>query len=727
MATLEQTTAALQRSISVANDQNADQQKRAQAKALAKQLASALKSMRQDQSQNKGGDKLAQGGDNSPQQPPTAMQDIKKGFANIAGAVEPVATMATGAIATPFAGIAGIAGLPFGADQASKNVAATMDFMTHKPMTDYGKQANQGLGKLFTPVGEALDVAKSVTADPVADFLGENVSPEVGAAAGAFIVTLPEAVAQRLGIRGLKSKRGARQVTGISDDAIDSLNAQGIDIDDLSDTGVAKVQEAVNADAKARAARFKDLDVEPTTGDLSQLSVDKAAEARALEVSSAPGREGLVARRIKQSDTLGLRLEELQRTLGNADEVGDSAKAAAQGLKKELRDKKTDLYNRFAEESPELANIPVDATPIRATMPDGDGLIDLATAVGETEVQSVLDIMTKYGVIDDAASVKKYLSETTLGQPNEITQLNAANHDRFRKAINRVTKRHPDVSALTGPIKSALDGEVNFISDALVRAGASDSAIDTIKQARDAVTDLKTAFDPSSAAERIIKKKRGSRAPMVEVSKVFDEVAKANKPVEHIERLFKVFDRAGPSGQKAIGNFQAKVVQDLIDGAFSAKSRNIDGRQLIARAGYDRVVKSIGKDKIEVIFKGNKKALERLDDISKTLDDITPSGFEVPKGSGNVILDVLEKVGVNTIAAKIPGARETLFVFKDIAGKGRDAKIIENALKGTPKQKKLAFKRLDTMQQQMPHLYKALAIGSLVGPRDSEQDADERK
>lgn len=55
MATLEQTTAALQRSISVANDQNADQQKRAQAKALAKQLASALKSMKQEQPQNKGG------------------------------------------------------------------------------------------------------------------------------------------------------------------------------------------------------------------------------------------------------------------------------------------------------------------------------------------------------------------------------------------------------------------------------------------------------------------------------------------------------------------------------------------------------------------------------------------------------------------------------------------------------------------------------------------------
>lgn len=66
MATLEQTTAALQRSISVANDQNADQQKRAQAKALAKQLASALKSMKQEQPQNKGGAELAQGGDMLP-------------------------------------------------------------------------------------------------------------------------------------------------------------------------------------------------------------------------------------------------------------------------------------------------------------------------------------------------------------------------------------------------------------------------------------------------------------------------------------------------------------------------------------------------------------------------------------------------------------------------------------------------------------------------------------
>jgi hypothetical protein len=57
---------------------------------------------------------------------------------------------------------------------------------------------------------------------------------------------------------------------------------------------------------------------------------------------------------------------------------------------------------------------------------------------------------------------------------------------------------------------------------------------------------------------------------------------------------------------------------------------------------------------------------------------------------------------------------------KEIAGKGRDAKVIDNALAGTKMQKKVAVKRLDSMRAQMPNLYKALAIGELLS--DKERD-----
>lgn len=645
-------------------------------------------------------------------QPRTALQEVGTGAANIFGAVEPAITLATGAIAEPVAGLAGLLSLPFvGSQRAAENVEATRQLLTHRPMTEFGRQAQQGLGTALAPIAAGVEAIKGVTADPVAE--------RFGPAAGAFVATLPEAALQAIGVRGLRSARGSKQITGISDDALASLEANGLDVDDLSEAGVAKVQQAVDADVNARVERMRSQGVEPTTGDVSQLSADKAAEARALEVTSAPGREGLAARRIEQSDALASNLDELQRTLGTAEDVGESAKAAAGSLKKELNKTKSDLYKKFAEESPELADIPVDTAALREAMPAESVFDDLATIVDEKAVGNIEDLLVKYGVTDDAAAVEKYLSGTSRGKPNKITPLSVANHDQFRKALGAAD--NPNLAVLTAPIKNALDGELKFVGDALADSGVPDSALDTIKSARAAVRDVKQTFDPASTAERITKTKRGGVSPMVEVSKVFSDVAKANKPVEQIERLFDVFDRAGGKGAKAIGDFQAKVVADVIDGAFSAKSRTLDGRQLISRAGFDKAINSIGQDKIDVIFRNNRKSLKQIQDIGQTLDDITPSGFEVPKGSGSIILDTLEKVGVNTIAAKLPFARELIVMGKDIAGKGRDAKIIENALSGKPMQKKVAVKRLDSMKAQMPNLYKALAIGELLSNKEQEQ------
>ena len=633
---------------------------------------------------------------------------------DLAGTIEPTLMVGSSAIAEPIAGLAGLLSLPFvGAEGAAENVQSARGLLTFKPRTEVGKGGAELIGKALSPVASGLDAVKSVTADPVSD--------RFGPAAGAAVATIPEAVLQAIGVKGLHSARGAKQITGITDEAADSLKANGLDIDDLSDAGVAKIQQAVDADVNERVERMRSQGVEPTRGDASQLSADKAAEARALEVSSAPGREGLAARRIEQSDALASNLDELQRALGSAEDVGESAKAAAGGLKKELNQTKSDLYKQFADESPELADIPVDSTPLREAMPVDSVLDDLATTAGDAAVAGVENLLVKYGVIDEPAAVARYMEGTTRGRPNKITPLTVANHDQFRKALNAVDDPMGALSVITKPVKSALDGEIKFVGDALADADIPSSALDTIKSARATVRDIKQTFDPASAAERITKTKRGGVSPMVEVSKVFGDVAKANKPVEQIERLFDVFDRSGGKGSKAIGDFQAKVVADILDGAFSAKSRTLDGRQLVSRAGFDKAVKSIGQDKIDVIFRSNPKALKQIQDIGQTLDDITPSGFEVPKGSGSIILDTLEKVGVNTLAAKIPFAREMLVMGKEIARKGDDAKVIENALKGTPMQKKVAVKRLNSMKDQMPHLYKALAIGELLSEKEREE------
>lgn len=634
---------------------------------------------------------------------------------------EPLVSMASSAVAEPLAGLAGLLSLPFvGAEGAAENVEAIQKGLTFQPRTQVGQALQQAQGQAAdATLGAAGRSLKQNIADPAAEFVGENVSPEAGAAVGAALVTAPVAAAELLGLKGLRTLRGKKQITGITDEAAESLKANGLDIDDLSDAGVAKIQQAVDADVNARAARFQEQGIRGTTGDLTQKSVEKAREAKVLTSFETPGNPELVALRIDQTDTLAKNLEELRDTLGNPEDVGDTAKTAAKGLKKDLTSQKNALYDKFAQESPELANIPVDAAPIKNAVPDNDTLIDIATATDEARVTSVLDVLTKYGVVDDAASVERYLSGTTLNQPNKITPLNAANHDRFRKAINAIPDPDGKLSSVTAPIKNALDGEIDFVDSALRRAGADDSVLGTLNEARSTFKDLKSTFDPKRAADKIIASHKGGNVPKVESSKVFESVARKGRPVEEITELFDVFDRAGDKGKVAIGNFQAKAATEILDGLFDAKSRNVDGRQLVSNTGFDRAVKAIGDDKLDVIFRNNPRALKQIRDIGQTIADTTPSSFEVPKGSASVILDLTKDLVKKGAAMKGVGMFVT--VGEKIAKGGEDARIIQNALEGNALQKKVAVKRLDSMKAQMPNLYKALAIGELLNQQEQEQ------
>lgn len=123
----------------------------------------------------------------------------------IIGGAENIASVLSGAVAEPIAGIAGIVQSvnPFADEGAgAEAVEATRQALTYQPRTEEGIEQQQAIGEALQPVGEALSSAER--------FLGDNVLDITGSPALATLAhTLPTVALELLGIKGAKTVTGA--------------------------------------------------------------------------------------------------------------------------------------------------------------------------------------------------------------------------------------------------------------------------------------------------------------------------------------------------------------------------------------------------------------------------------------------------------------------------------------------------------------------------------------
>mgnify|MGYP003624436897 CR=1 FL=1 len=127
---------------------------------------------------------------------------------DIVGGLEVAGTLASGMIAEPVAGLAGIAQAlnPFADEGSAANaVKATKEAMTYKPRSDEGKGQLQSVGEFLAPVGEAIKATESALGDTTLEYTG---SPALSAIAH----TLPTAVFEALGLGVSKALKGGAKV-----------------------------------------------------------------------------------------------------------------------------------------------------------------------------------------------------------------------------------------------------------------------------------------------------------------------------------------------------------------------------------------------------------------------------------------------------------------------------------------------------------------------------------
>lgn len=153
-----------------------------------------------------------------------------------AAILEPAATVATGAIAQPVAGLIGLGTLAFGGDlkEATENIRSTQEALTFRPKTEAGKKGLQvladaveagvdlanipasgiaGLTELVSGEGleKAAETIESVKTKGLGVTLRDRVLEETGDPIAAGLAqSIPEATLEVIGLKGLSASKLAK-------------------------------------------------------------------------------------------------------------------------------------------------------------------------------------------------------------------------------------------------------------------------------------------------------------------------------------------------------------------------------------------------------------------------------------------------------------------------------------------------------------------------------------
>lgn len=189
--------------------------------------------------------------------------------------IEPALAIATGAIAEPIAGLAGIVGglLPGEEGQGERFIEATREALTFQPRTQSGKAGLEAVGEALAPVGEAFQAAETALGDATFEATG---SPALAAAATAIptlateflgIVT-PVAVARgaQTATRPISQRQRQRRITRELNEAVPT-------IEQLRATAGAVFDEIDGSGAVIRSSRYTDF-VNRLERDLSGRGLD---------------------------------------------------------------------------------------------------------------------------------------------------------------------------------------------------------------------------------------------------------------------------------------------------------------------------------------------------------------------------------------------------------------------------------------------------------------------
>ncbi len=309
---------------------------------------------------------------------------------DVVGLLEAAATIGSGVIAEPLAGLGGIYEQATGGDP-TKSISETRKALTYQPRTTAGKQQIEAVGEFMQPIGEAFQSVETG--------LGDAVFEATGNAELATIAhTLPTAVLEVLGVAGLRK-----------------ATSPSISPDDI-----------------AKQKSFASQGFEPKEFNRNKVFTD-AAKKQQLDEVLASGNQERLAAMIDADPDFFKALEQLdakEKGLPSAASKNRQYQETEQALKKMPG---SDLSKREFDQIAELQKISddmitefgglTDKSELSISLAnDADRVIDNLSKTTESAYNNIRDNIPKQ-TLSPMASISEYINQELADLGGDISQL----------------------------------------------------------------------------------------------------------------------------------------------------------------------------------------------------------------------------------------------------------------------------------------------------------------
>lgn len=231
--------------------------------------------------------------------------------------------------------------------------------------------------------------------------------------------------------------------------------------------------------------------------------------------------------------------------------------------------------------------------------------------------------------------------------PNKTGMITLNQMEDIRKLINKVASPGTPDASFGRDMRGIID-------DATKDAGG-----DVYRQARSARAKYARDFDDIDLVQKIYSTKPGSTERYVALEKVVDRITGTSAPLDSVNSLLSLLDRAGPRGARAKKELQGAVMEKIRDQAYRGITRDESGGVVIQPAALNSIIVQLDKSgKLDAIF--DKKTAELLRTVNDVTKDIVtaPPGSVNASGTSSAIMNAIDTVATfGTTGIPVPAAK----------------------------------------------------------------------
>jgi hypothetical protein len=245
------------------------------------------------------------------------------------------------------------------------------------------------------------------------------------------------------------------------------------------------------------------------------------------------------------------------------------------------------------------------------------------------------------------------------------------------------------------------------------------------KAAQQAFKEHKTQFEEQGAVERLVTdKSRTDRSVALEDTWRKTVLGGSIEDLRNVQRSLLTGTEGATriAGRKAWRDVRAQTIQHIKDEASKSVTRFEDGSPNVTPASMERAIRSIGEDKLEVIFgKDTVRQIKKIMEATRDVKTEPPTGFKGSPTFANVLAFLekgLSKVPVlgDTVTGAIRGAAK----LREMGQAGRDVRAAqETPLGSAAKASTKATKKSKSRAHTLESIRRAGPASTLVlGDRD---------